>query len=66
VIAQRARIAADALKERYAKNVAKSDAEGKAGLCRVETVHPEEIKKWSEEMIKYIRDTTEEMGLPLQ
>ncbi|UPL02352.1 hypothetical protein LCI18_013286 [Fusarium solani-melongenae] len=52
VIAQRARIAADALKERYARNVAESDAEGKVGLCRVETVSPEEIKKWSEEMIK--------------
>ncbi|KAL2671613.1 hypothetical protein Neosp_014203 [[Neocosmospora] mangrovei] len=66
VIAQRARIASDALKERYAKNVAESDAEGKAGLCRVETVSPEEIKKWSKEMIKYIQDTTKEMGLPLQ
>ncbi|RSL83239.1 hypothetical protein CEP51_004665 [Fusarium floridanum] len=66
VIAQRARIAADALKERYAKNVAESDAEGKPGLCMVETVSLEEIKKWSEEMIKYIQDTTKEMGLPSQ
>lgn len=62
VISQRARIAAEALREKYAENVAKSDHEGKAGLCRVETVNREEVEKWSNEMMKYIQDTLSEMG----
>lgn len=61
VMAQRAQLAAKALRERYEKNVQESDPEGKAGLCRVDTVDVEEVKKWSEEMIKYINDTTYEM-----
>ncbi|KAI1092928.1 hypothetical protein F5B19DRAFT_178545 [Rostrohypoxylon terebratum] len=61
VIAQRARGALDALHERYAKNVAKSDPEGKGGLCKVETVSQEEIQKWCADMIKYLQDTTHEM-----
>ncbi|XEV07522.1 hypothetical protein FSHL1_012809 [Fusarium sambucinum] len=64
VMAQRARSALTELQERYAKNVAESDPEGKAGLCRVETVSPEEISKWCAEMITYFQDTTSEMGLP--
>lgn len=61
VMAQRAQLAAQALRERYEKNVAENDPEGKAGLCKVETVNVEEVKKWSEEMIKYINDTLYEM-----
>lgn len=61
VMAQRARSALDALQERYAKNVAESDPEGKAGLCRVETVSRDEINKWCADMIKYLQDTTYEM-----
>lgn len=61
VMAQRAKIAADALRERYEKNVAENDPEGKAGLCRTETVNVEEVQKWSDEMIKYIQETMYEM-----
>ncbi|KAG5768102.1 hypothetical protein H9Q72_004270 [Fusarium xylarioides] len=61
VMAQRAQIAADALRERYAKNVAESDPEGKPGCCRAETVNVEEVKKWGENMIKYINETMYEM-----
>ncbi|KAF4947938.1 hypothetical protein FSARC_13857 [Fusarium sarcochroum] len=64
VMAQRAHSALAELQERYAKNVAESDSEGKPGLCRVETVSPEEINKWCGDMIKYLQDTTHEMGLP--
>lgn len=61
VISQRTRIASEALKKRYADNVKNSDAEGKGGLCRVETVDVSEVEKWSKEMIKYIQDTMYEM-----
>ncbi|XDG07579.1 hypothetical protein ABKA04_007194 [Annulohypoxylon sp. FPYF3050] len=61
VIAQRARSALDALQERYSKNVAESDPEGKGGLCKVETVSQEEIQNWCADMIKYLQDTTHEM-----
>ncbi len=61
VMAQRAKIAAAALKQKYAKNVAESDPEGRAGFCRVETVNPEEMQKWFAEMIKYVQDTAHEM-----
>ncbi|KAI3527319.1 hypothetical protein CSPX01_17065 [Colletotrichum filicis] len=64
VMAHRARSALTKLQERYAKNVAESDPEGKPGLCRVETVSSEEINRWCVEMIKYLQDTTSEMGLP--
>lgn len=61
VIAQRTRIAADALKKKYAENVEKSDAQGKPGLCRLETVNVAEMEKWSNDMIKYIQETMYEM-----
>lgn len=61
VMAQRASIAAEALREKYRKNVAESDPEGKAGLCRVETVSLEEMQRWSDEMIDYIKKTLYEM-----
>ena len=61
VIAQRARIAAETLRERYKKTVKESDPEGKPGLCRVETVSAEEMQKWSGEMFQYINATLHEM-----
>lgn len=61
VLEQCARIAREALKERYQKNVMESDTEGKAGLCKRDTVDVEEMKKWSEDMVKYIQDTLYEM-----
>ncbi|KAL6407178.1 hypothetical protein AUP68_10005 [Ilyonectria robusta] len=61
VLSQRARMAADALRERYAANIEKSDPQGKGGLCRVETVNVAEVEKWSNEMIKYIQETMHEM-----
>lgn len=61
VVVQRARSALDTLQQRYAKNVAESDPEGRAGLCKAETVSQEEIQKWCADMIKYLRDTTHEM-----
>ena len=61
VISQRARIAAETLKERYEKAVQESDPEGKKGLCRVETVSQEEMQKWADDMIKYIQQTLYEM-----
>ncbi|KAI1386433.1 uncharacterized protein F4822DRAFT_410059 [Hypoxylon trugodes] len=63
VIAQRARSALETLQERYAKNVAESDPEGRPGLCKVETVSQEEIQKWCADMIRYLQDTTHEMRL---
>ena len=61
VLEQRARLARQALAERYEKNVQESDPEGKPGLCRQETVNVEEVTKWSEDMIKYIQQTLHEM-----
>lgn len=61
VMAQRASIAAEAMREKYQKNVAESDPEGKTGLCRVETVSLEEMQRWSDEMIDYIKKTLYEM-----
>ncbi|KAF2108028.1 hypothetical protein BDV96DRAFT_556853 [Lophiotrema nucula] len=61
VLAERARIAAAALRDRYDKNVKESDKEGKQGLCRVETVDVVEVEGWAEEQIKYIQQTLHEM-----
>jgi hypothetical protein len=61
VLAQRARMTADALRERYEENVRNMDPEGKAGLCRVETVNVAEVEKWANEQMKYIQETLHEM-----
>lgn len=61
VLAQRARIAAEELRERYKGNVARSDPEGKEGLCRVETVRYEEVEGWVGEQIEYMQKTLWEM-----
>lgn len=61
VMAQRARLAAEALKERYEKNIKETDPEGKGGLCRVDTVNVDEVREWSEDMMKYIQATMHEM-----
>jgi hypothetical protein len=61
VMAQRARLAAEALKARYENNVKATDPEGKSGLCRADTVDVDEVKQWSEDMIKYIQQTMHEM-----
>lgn len=61
VLAERARSAAQNLRDRYEENVRKSDPEGKAGLCRVETVNVPEVEKWAHEQIKYIEETLFEM-----
>ncbi|KAL2863190.1 uncharacterized protein BJX67DRAFT_374752 [Aspergillus lucknowensis] len=61
VLAERARIAADALRKRYEENVKNSDPEGKSGLCRVETVSVAETRKWADEQITYIQQTLYEM-----
>lgn len=60
-LAQRAQIAANALRERYEENVKNSDPEGKKGLCRVETVNYEETEKWINEQIAYMQQTLHEM-----
>ena len=61
VLAQRATIAADALRKRYAENVEATDGDNKGGMCRVETVDVAEVKKWANEQIKYIQSTLHEM-----
>jgi hypothetical protein len=61
VLAQRAQIAADALRKRYRENVLMSDDEGKAGLCRVDTVNIEEVEKWVNDQIAYMQQTLHEM-----
>ncbi|KAL3963602.1 hypothetical protein ACCO45_000606 [Purpureocillium lilacinum] len=61
VLAQRARITADALRRRYDENVKANDPEGKKGMCLVETVNVGEVEAWAEEQIKYIRETLHEM-----
>ncbi|CAM1508393.1 Fc.00g052410.m01.CDS01 [Cosmosporella sp. VM-42] len=61
VLAQRARLTADALRKRYEENVKTSDPERKAGLCRVETVSVAEVEQWANEQIKYIQETLYEM-----
>lgn len=61
VIEQRARIAAESLRKKYANNIQLSDAEGRPGLCRVETVDVTEVQKWADGMIEYIRETLHEM-----
>lgn len=57
VLAERARLAAQAFRERYAENVQKSDREGRPGLCRVDTVDVAEVKNWVEEQTKYMQQT---------
>lgn len=61
VLAQRAQIAADALRKRYETNVRSSDPEGKKGLCRVRTVDVGEVEKWVKEQIHYMEQTLHEM-----
>jgi hypothetical protein len=61
VLAQRAQIAAQALRERYQENVEHSDRDGKPGLCRVDTVSIPEVRKWTDEHITYMQQTLHEM-----
>ncbi|KAL4970930.1 uncharacterized protein BDV14DRAFT_186563 [Aspergillus stella-maris] len=61
VLAERAQVAANALRKRYEENVKASDPEGKSGLCRVETVNVAEVKKWAEDQIVYLQQTLHEM-----
>jgi hypothetical protein len=61
VLAQRAQIAADALRNRYEENVKNSDPEGKKGLCRVETVNVAEVEEWVTKQIEYMQQTLHEM-----
>ncbi|KAL5342868.1 hypothetical protein BJX70DRAFT_409213 [Aspergillus crustosus] len=61
VLAERARIAAEALRMKYAENVKNSDPDGKTGLCRLETVNPADMQKWADEQIVYIQQTLHEM-----
>ena len=61
VLAQRAQIAADALRKRYEDNVKASDAEGKHGLCKVETVNVVEVEDWVNKQIEYMQQTLHEM-----
>lgn len=61
VLAERARIAAEALREKYEENIKKTDKEGKKGLCRVETVNVAEMEKWANEQITYLKQTLYEM-----
>lgn len=61
VLAERARITAEALRRRYEDNVKQSDPEGKKGLCRIETVDVSAMQKWADEQIAYIQQTMYEM-----
>ncbi|KAL2219066.1 hypothetical protein M432DRAFT_638677 [Thermoascus aurantiacus ATCC 26904] len=61
VLAERARIAVEALRKKYEENVKKTDEEGKKGLCRVETVNVAEMEKWANEQINYIKQTLYKM-----
>ena len=61
VLAQRAQIAADTLRNRYEENVQTSDDKGKGGLCRVETVNVVEVEKWVNDQMAYMQQTLHEM-----
>ncbi|KAL1634856.1 hypothetical protein SLS58_010485 [Diplodia intermedia] len=61
VLAQRARAAVGALREKYAENVRESDGEGKPGMCRVETVEFAEVEAWVKEQTLYLQQTLFEM-----
>ncbi|KAL0260726.1 hypothetical protein SLS55_004416 [Diplodia seriata] len=61
VLAQRARAAAEGLREKYAENVRESDREGKPGMCRVETVKFAEVEAWVKEQTLYLQQTLFEM-----
>jgi hypothetical protein len=61
VLAQRAHIAAQELREVYERNVHESDLEGKKGLCRVETVEIKAIEAWVEDQMKYMKQILHEM-----
>ena len=61
VIAERARIEADALRKRYAENVARSDPDGKPGYCPLETVNVRELEKWVGKQIEYLQQTLYQM-----
>ena len=60
-LAERCRLAAEELRERYKKNVEESDPEGKPGQCLVETVNVKEVQEWAEKQIKFIQETVHEM-----
>lgn len=61
VLAERARLTAQDLRERYKKNVRMSDEETKGGMCRMETVDVPKMQTWADEQIKYIQQTLYEM-----
>lgn len=61
VLAQRARMAVEALRGKYAENVREFDGEGKPGLCRVETVNVAEVEGWVREQTLYLQQTLFEM-----
>ncbi|KAK7424164.1 hypothetical protein QQZ08_008770 [Neonectria magnoliae] len=60
-LSKRANIMAGMLRDRYAENVKKSGVDAQPGMCRVETVHFDEMEKWVEEQIKYLQQTMHEM-----
>lgn len=66
VISQRAILASEALKKRYEDNVQKSDPSGRPGMCLIETVKEEEMKRFSQDMMDYIQHTMKEMQWSLQ
>jgi hypothetical protein len=65
-LAERASIMANALRDKYAENVKKSDREAQPGMCRIETVNVDEMKMWVEKQIEYLQQTVYEMRLPEQ
>jgi len=61
VLSERARLAAETLRERYRKNTEETDREGRQGMCMVETVNVEEVEKWVREQMAYMEATLYEM-----
>ena len=61
LLSKRFAIEAEELKKKYENNARKTDPEGKAGFCRVETVDVEALKKIMAEQMRYMERTIFEM-----
>lgn len=61
LLSERFQHEADALRRRYEDVVRKNDPEGKPGYCPEETVNVEELTRWMEDQMRYMRQTLFEM-----
>ncbi|KAG0650767.1 hypothetical protein D0Z07_2827 [Hyphodiscus hymeniophilus] len=61
LLSERFAIEAQKLDKKYEDNVAKTDSEGRVGLCRAETVDVNAVRKLMAEQVRYMERTVFEM-----